>query len=580
MIRIACISVVAGGAVASAQPIDELPPGLYERPVSADLISTVRAALPEARAVGAEFLDPSYNPVITLSEQATVSVTFVDEGAGYRNSLAWLAYPAGSLDSLIKSDLDLNGNGTVSLDELSAVEGLEYGLVFPNASRNGAGGLLEAGDAVDLDEGREFDANTEILFCVLQNAWRNGDVRGYNTALNSTLSFYSMDMINPEAPADADQDVDSVGSKSRHVAMLFGDESRERIIMGFEDLHRQRNSDEDFNDAVFIVESSPSSALADSDIPDADPAFNPRPTDLFDNPDCCSVDTTQILEEELPERTNVNAEFLNPEYEPTIVLSEATYLVLSFVGEGAIYQNSLGYFSYPGGTFDNLAASDIDQNNDGLVEPWELRAIPGVELGMVFAHASAAGAGGALNPREAIILGGKEFAAGTNVGFFLVQDGWNDNRTVKDYLRDTGDGTMSFYTLDKLNPEADADKQRHVAMLFTNDSFESILFGFEDLHRTNASLNPVGFASDEDFNDNVFCISSLTVGALSGTNVPVAGDNCPIDYDNSGVLDLDDITHFIQAFLGQLPDADLVSNGIYDLDDIQRFIDLYLGGCS
>ena len=574
----ALATLLAASTIAAAQ-IPELPVDMYRREVSGDLVSTVRAALPESRAVDADFLDPTYDPVVRLVEPASVSVTFVDEGAGYRNSLAWLAFPTGSLDGLAKSDLDQNSNDTVSLNELRAVTGLEYGLVFPNVSRVGGGGQLTAGDAVDLDGGRDFEAGTTIVFCVLQNAWRSGEVRGYDTAIESTLSFYSIDMLNPEAPGDADLDVDSAATRSRHVAMLFGDEDRERIIMGFEDLHRFRGSDEDFNDAVFIVESTPPKALSGSNIPDADPAFNPRPADLFDNPDCCGVDTTAILEDELPERTNVNAEFLDPQYDPTIIVSEATFLVLSFVGEGAIYQNSLGYFAYPEAAFDGLTRDQIDSNGDGFVEPWELRAVPNVETGMVFAHASGAGTGGAINAREAVILGGEEFAAGTRVGFFLVQDGWNDDRTVKDYIRDTSVGTTTFYTLDMLNPEDDAESRRHVAMLFSDDSFESVLFGFEDLHRTDRTKNPAGYESDEDFNDNVFCISALTVGALSDTNVPVAAGDCPIDYDNSGYLDLDDVTSFIQAFLGQEPPADLVPNDVFDLDDIQAFIDMFLAGC-
>ena len=56
----------------------------------------------------------------------------------------------------------------------------------------------------------------------------------------------------------------------RHVALMFASAARENIIMGFEDLNRidrfqndnGYGSDEDFNDAVFTVKSSPETALA------------------------------------------------------------------------------------------------------------------------------------------------------------------------------------------------------------------------------------------------------------------------------------------------------------------------------
>lgn len=579
------LALMTGSTIAD---IPEIPEAIYSVEVSSDLVATVRAELPESRSVGAEFLDPSYQPIITLSEPGVVSVSFIDEGAGYRNSLAWVSLPENSLVGIEKSDLDLDNSGVVSLTELSAIPGMEYGLVFPNVSRVGGGGQLIPGDTIDIDSGREFQAGTQIVFCLLQNAWVNGSVEGFDVSLESTTSMYTADLINPESSSDSDINTDSSIYRSRHVAMLFSDESRTRIIMGFEDLHRtDRNyndyrisSDEDFNDAVFVVSSTPPEAISDADIAEADPAFNPRPDTLFDNPDCCGVDTTSILDEQLPERTNVNASFLNPAYATTLLIDQTTFLVLSFIGEGAIYQNSLGYITYPEGALDQYTFEYIDSDNDGLIEPFELRALPNVETGMVFAHASVAGGGGALEPTEAVLIGDRDFYAGHQVDFFLVQDGWNDDGTVKDYTQDTGEATLTFYTIDRLNPEQNPIAQRHVAMMFTDDSFQSVLLGFEDLHRTDRTQNPVNYESDEDFNDNVFCISPIEFGAIANSNIPVANTGCPVDLNQDDVLNYFDIVLYLERFTSNDPLADLNNDGELNFFDLLVLIDAFANGCD
>jgi hypothetical protein len=226
-----------------------------------------------------------------------------------------------------------------------------------------------------------------------------------------------------------------------------------------------------------------------------------------------------------------------------------------------------------------MSRSEIDLDNDGVIEPFELRSIPQVETGMVFAHASVAGGGGAIEPTESVLIGNREFAAGSRVDFFLVQDGWNDNGTVKDYTREASDETLTFYTLDRLNPETDAASRRHVAMMFTDDSFQSVLLGFEDLHRTDREQNPDRYESDEDFNDNVFCISPIEIGALSNTNIPVAGEDCVADLNSDGVLNYFDIVRYIELFSALDPEADLNGDGDINFFDLLVLIDAFETGC-
>ena len=54
---------------------------------------------------------------------------------------------------------------------------------------------------------------------------------------------------------------------------------------------------------------------------------------------------------------------------------------------------------------------------------------------------------------------------------------------------------------------------------------------------------------------------------------------CPCDLDGSGVLNLDDINLFAQAFVSAQPLADIDDNGSYNLDDINLFAQCFVAGC-
>ena len=228
----------------------------------------------------------------------------------------------------------------------------------------------------------------------------------------------------------------------------------------------------------------------------------------------------------LPESRNVDRAFLDPRYDPTIRVTEDAQVFVTFVDEGAGYQNALGYFSYTEGALDGLSKADVDADRDGIVSLREAEAA-GVSIGWVFPDATRAA--GRLAPGDTVALGdGVAFSSGTNIGFFLVQNGW-DGRGVKGWTNDQSPQT--FYTLDFLNPEASGDmtaadsgvgSTRHVAMLFADPSREQIIMGFEDLNRTNRFANVSNFGSDEDFNDAVFAIRSNPVEAIASSNIATA----------------------------------------------------------
>ena len=273
-----------------ATALDTNPPNITNEVVDPSLLDIVDKELPESVVVDPGFLNTDYDPYLTLNQDANVSLTFLDEGAGYKNSLGWLSFGENSFSGLSKGSIDTDGSGVISLSELGAVDGVSYGWLFPNVStdtsngNNGSRGngngngngqgkkdLLMPGDTVAVGGGT-LSAGTSISFFLGQNSWTSGDEVSDDLLTGDKQLFYGLDFLNPEA--DTNSTFDSNLSGSRHVAMLFADESREEVIMGFEDLNRDDpssndwniRSDNDFNDAVFIITSDPVDAFGDSNI--------------------------------------------------------------------------------------------------------------------------------------------------------------------------------------------------------------------------------------------------------------------------------------------------------------------------
>ena len=252
---------------------DELEGGFdgYESvAVAPEFKAIVDAALSEGSNVDESFINPAYRNDLVLSEAAEVSVTFIDEGAGYRNAVGYYIFPQAAFAGLSKADVDTDASGVVSLAELKAISGVETGWLFPNASKlDNNGGILVEGDSYTLGNGRVFAAGTRIGFFLVVNAWRNGTILAPDDTGRKPEVIYTTDFINPVAESSANLSTDSSTNRSRQVALLFADQNRNEIIVGFEDISRrwlQRHNrvagDQDFNDAVFSVKSSPSSALS------------------------------------------------------------------------------------------------------------------------------------------------------------------------------------------------------------------------------------------------------------------------------------------------------------------------------
>lgn len=203
-----------------------VPEGLQYDLVSGDFLARVNASLPENLPV------PTYHPDyllegsvlnIILEENANVYVTFVHEGAWYKNSLGFYTYnindgPPETPDSLIHT------------------------IIFPNASLYYGGGGLAPGDKLYLGE---FPEGTVIGWFLVTKGWTGSGVNPDRTR------YYSNSEYNPEHANHPEY--------HQHTVLLY-DDQEDKILLAFEDLHRPYG-DNDFNDAVFYVTADPVEAV-------------------------------------------------------------------------------------------------------------------------------------------------------------------------------------------------------------------------------------------------------------------------------------------------------------------------------
>ncbi|CAN1548593.1 Secretion system C-terminal sorting domain [Flavobacteriaceae bacterium] len=207
--------------------------------VSQETLQLIANSLPEGYKVpvyNPQYITSGYETDLILDKDAEVWVTFVGEGAGYRNVLGFYTY-------------DINNPPTVAptADKIT--------IIFPNVSAAGSGGSLVVGNKVKIGS---FSAGTAIGWVLLANAW-NG------TKVTSGLwQLYSNPNFNPEAKAS-----------DRQHNVLLKDPANQLVILGFEDIRRDYSScDQDFNDAIFYVTASPYDAIRTENIADVSIASN------------------------------------------------------------------------------------------------------------------------------------------------------------------------------------------------------------------------------------------------------------------------------------------------------------------
>ncbi len=165
---------------------------------------------PEMTALDLDSLPSTVGQELHFTQPSDVWMTFVSEGAGWRNSIGYYTYDTGSPPTTV--------------DDIESAYS-----VFPNFSAVDRGGGLESGDKVYLGN---FAAGTSLGTYLTQNGWSESYARD---------TVFSTALLNPESDP----------ALQRHVVSVY-DEVHDLFVIGYEDLPRDHPmSDDDFNDAVF-----------------------------------------------------------------------------------------------------------------------------------------------------------------------------------------------------------------------------------------------------------------------------------------------------------------------------------------
>lgn len=201
-----------------------------------DVLTNIYSMLPESQYVNTAFIDSNLLSNIIIKDEsqlgesfvsATANVTFLNEGAGYRNTLGYFVFDS---DTPPQSIADIE----------------QHTIIYPNCSKPSEGEMLQ-GDRMEL--GIELQPGQALGFFVIPNGW--GWEGSFGNIVNLgpwSTPFYSVPELNPEPDAINEHNV------------VFYDAQNAFFVIGFDDQHRAQG-DNDFNDLLFSVEVTPSYAV-------------------------------------------------------------------------------------------------------------------------------------------------------------------------------------------------------------------------------------------------------------------------------------------------------------------------------
>ena len=199
--------------------------------VSAAFLARIDAAVPENYPVPTyhpSYLTANFQANLDITATTDVYITYLAEGAGYKNVLGFYKYPTASPPT-------------------SAADVDTVFIAFPNVSNAGSGGGLTAGNKVNIGS---FTAGTTIGFYLISN--------GYSSSSNSVGSglhrLFSDKNLNDHADT----------TKRQQTIVLYDDIS-DKYVICFEDIKRP-SGDKDFNDAIFYATASSSGAIQENEI--------------------------------------------------------------------------------------------------------------------------------------------------------------------------------------------------------------------------------------------------------------------------------------------------------------------------
>lgn len=208
-------------------------------PISSELLQKISTALPERKNVtltNPDYIANDAGSNISVIETGEIFVTFIHEGAGYKNGFGYFTY---------------TGDAPASRDEISEI------VLLPNSSFYNSGGGSNGMYTNDTLSLGTHVAGTKIGFFVIANGFNS--TYGIKPWQSDDWIFYTVKDLNNE--------VDSNNEKlNAHTVMLYDDESG-NIVLGLEDILRTNaGCDHDFNDLIFMVSATPSSAIDNTSI--------------------------------------------------------------------------------------------------------------------------------------------------------------------------------------------------------------------------------------------------------------------------------------------------------------------------
>ncbi len=231
------------------------------------------------------------------------------------------------------------------------------------------------------------------------------------------------------------------------------------------------------------------------------------PKYLLSPRDVISSATLSNISLSLPEGASVpvkNPSYIqNTESNIQIIGEDSADVFVTFIHEGAGYQNVLGFYTYKTGN-----------------KPTKIADISST-MTIIFPNCSYSGSGGGLTSGDKVLIG--RFGPGTTIGWFCLSNGFTGSTTS------VSDGVARLFSDPQLNPESDSLLRRH-NILMVDPTTKNTILGFEDMRRDNGA--------DNDFNDILFQVTSNPVKAIYQGNMAELKE--AKDSDGDGVGDAND----------------------------------------
>lgn len=231
-----------------------------ESALMADALDFIAANFPASGSLvdfRPSYLNAGLNASLVFRDAGELWVSFAHEGTPKRNTFGYFTY-------------DLDAPPT-QVDDIPT-----RNIIFPNMSYRHSGGSLATGDRVYLGA---VPANTGVCFFVIPKGWK-WKSQVVQEPTDPAYTRYTIDALNAFAAE----------GQRRH-SVLLANKYREYLALGFEDLNRPEG-DEDFTDAILLLEPRPWSAIdlsgtptdvtytgADADSDNVPDGFDSYPTD-------------------------------------------------------------------------------------------------------------------------------------------------------------------------------------------------------------------------------------------------------------------------------------------------------------